>query len=195
MGQDVSGGKEEVKHAELRSEDDLTRETMHIACIYGWLSRGWDQQRYGCKIDKSPFPDSGDLIVDQMEASKIVWAMGDQPKPINHWLFYAYGDQESPDWAWHARQAAYVLWQRFPKPDNTNYNIGWMALQDFRRRVMGQPAFADELLMAGMGGKKWAWEKHWRPKFEENLDQLQAWDVYGVGMVSKTVKEIREGRA
>lgn len=184
-----------MKADELRSEDDSTRETMHLACIYGWLSKGWDQQRYGCHIDKSAPPDYSHMVADQMEASKIYWAMANQPKPICNWLFYAYGDQECSDWAWHARKVAWHLWQRFDKPDQTNYNVGWIAVQDFRRRVMGLPKWEEEVLQAGMGGKKWAWEKLWKPKLDEFQDQLQAWDVHGVANVSIVVREIRGERA
>lgn len=186
-----------MKHADLRSDEDLTRETMHIACIYGWLSRGWDQQRYGCQIDKSPFPDSSDLVADQMEAARIYHAMTKQVEPVNHWLFLAYGDEHATDWMWRARKVGYELWLRmFPeRRDETNYQLVWMALQDFRKRVLGQPATSEEVLIAGMGAKKWAWRKLWKPRFDDTLDQLQTWDVHGVAMVSITIREIREGRS
>ena len=182
-----------MKHAALRSDDDLTRETMHLACVYGWLSRGWDQQRYGCQIDKAPFPDSSDLVADQMEASKIYASMSAQPEPINHWLFYAYGDEHATDWMWRARLVGYELWSK-EKRDELNYHLVWLAIQDFRRRVMGQNSLSEEVLMAGMGGKKWAWHKLWKSKFDDCLDQLQAWDVHGVAMVSIAIREIRDGR-
>lgn len=189
----LSGAR--MRHADLRSEENLTRETMHIACIYGWISKGWDQQKYGCHIDKSPYPDSGDLIVDQMEASKVVWAMNREPKPINHWLQYAYGDDKAMDWNWHGRMATYVLWGKaFERRDETNYNVPWLAIQDYRRRVIGLPNLAEEVLMATLGGKKWAWEKHWKPKYEDVMDQIQTWDTTGVAHVSITVKALRGER-
>ena len=187
-----------MKWSEAESDGtDRTRDAMHLACIYGWINRNkWEQERYGCKIDKSPFPESSDLVCDQMEASQIIRAMNSQPKPICHWLHHAYGDMQAPDWTWHGRRVAYALWVRaFPeKRDETNYQLIWMALQDFRQRMLGRPPTSEEVLQAGMGGKKWAWFKLWKPKFEDTIDQLQAWDVCGVAHVSITVKAIREGR-
>ncbi len=184
-----------MKADELRSEDDSTRETMHLACIYGWLSKGWDQQRYGCHIDKSPPANYSDMIADGMEASKIYWSMNEQPKPINSWLFYAYGNQEASDFMWHGKKVAWHLWQRFDKPDKDNYHLAWMAVEDFRNRSLDRPAASEEVLKAGMGGKKWAWDRVWKPKLDDFLDQLQAWDTFGVANVSVTIREIRGERA
>ena len=172
-----------MNHTDLRSEENLTRETMHLACVYGWLSPGWDQQRYGCQIDKSPYPDSGDLIVDQMEASRIVWSMTNQPSPINHWLFYAYGDDNATDWLWHGRMTACEFRREI------NYDIPWLALQDFRRRVIGLPRLSDEILITTLSK-----DKDWKPKYDRILDRIQGWDATGVGYVSVVVREIYEGR-
>jgi hypothetical protein len=184
-----------MKHSELRTENEnLIRETMHIACIYGWISRGWDQQRYGCKIDKSPFPDSADLVADQMEASRIYHSMAQQGKPISNWLFYAYGDDHAPDCPWHARQVAYQIWRRHELQDQKHYDVSWFAVQEFKNRVLGRPASGEEVIYTGLDVKQWEWRKTWKQKYDDSLDQIQAWDRHGVAHVSIVIREIKDGR-
>jgi len=180
--------------------DNKTRDMMVIACSYGFTTSKWEMQKYGAHIQTSEIPPSTDLICDQLIACKIVGEMGRQPKPVNSWLFFCYGHSDMADFVYntivinrHLCKPSYDIVEGHLKPVETNeYRLATMSLHDYKRRLQGQPATPDEVLIAGLGIKPWAWSKHYKPMFSKYLDTLKGIDIEGVSKVSIVVKSVLE---
>lgn len=177
------------------TEELTDREIIHLALTHGWSCSEWELERYGCKIVRSISPPSSEILADLMEASRICAAVLTQPKPINYWLQFCYGDDSDLNWHWHGKQVCWYLVGRFSHGWNdTLIRLTWMAVEDARKRMNEKPGATEEVLRAGMNCLPWQWDQLYRKRFRKYLDKLTWWDRDGVGRVSITIRQVREGK-
>lgn len=175
------------------------RRAIHDATAIHWLKgEGLRRELYGCKIDRSPSSSADRIIVDGLEAGRILAAVDAQSEPVRMWLYLAYG-VEAP--AHYRGCLVEELWRdlfqakaahRWPRLRR----LAGAAIDDYRLRVLQGRELPLVALCYSVGADPahW-WRDGWGRRLRLVQERLNAWDGEGLRAVAAVIGELVEEEA
>ena len=173
------------------------RQAIHDATAIHLLQRdGLDPTRYGCRISTSSMGSANSLILDAMEAGRILAVIDRQRSHVRDWLLYAYGAETSFSRLSYLRS---YLFDRLFRTESRNERrrakiakLCALAVDDLKQRYNNgrstpQAFFCSEIEIS---------EPNWRRDGFDKIvggchAELQAMDRIGLYAVSDVIRRLR----
>lgn len=174
------------------------RQAIHDAYALHLLSNGENTlQLYGCRIDKSTACTADSVIVDAIEAGRIMEAIDEQPQYIKDWLLKAY----PPDSL--MLQSVFLQSHLFDKlfsrvKDNKKsrlHKLCGLAIVDYKMRVNNGNKLTVEFISSVIGMPRQNLKRDgYLSKFREIENMLAEYDAVGLAVVANVLRGLRGNR-
>lgn len=173
------------------------RDAIHDATAIHLLNRaGLDPFKYGTRIDKSSFGSANSIIVDAMEAGRIIGAVESQPEHIRCWLMYAYAavtDQKYKP-PLQVRLFNILFSSRAKRLKERLLRVCGAAVDDLKMRYNNSRSFEDSYLAIQVGCAESTYNETYKKSLVGVQKELQRFDSEGLAKVSDVIDELKWGK-
>lgn len=174
------------------------REAIHEATALHLRKRnGLDPFRYGCHIDRSASGSADSLIVDAIEAGRILSSIEKLRPMVRDWLLYAYG----ADTGYSKNKRAYlshglyrIHLQDGPATMPVRLTFSGLAVDDARSRYTNGRSLSHLAFCTVLGLQEFTWKRDgWKGKLEDLQQEIERLDREGLAQVEETIDKLRSG--
>lgn len=173
------------------------RDAIHDATAIHWRNNaGLDPLKYGTRIDKGAFGSADSMIIDAVEAGRIIGAVESQSEHLRAWLMYAYA--AVPDQKYKESLQAILFKMLFAsRPKRLRkrfFLVCGAAVDDLKRLYNNGCVFKDAYLANEIGCAESTYSESYKRPLLMVQKELQRFDLEGLGPVISVIDELKRGK-